>query len=182
MHTMLRSLTAAAASVLIASAAFAAPAPGHVDFGQFTPAAGQQFVDIEVDGGLLKLAAIFAGKEDPEIGKLVANLQRVRVNVLGLSDETRASTTQRIRQIREGLSAQGWKRVVTVQERNGEDVGVYLKQAADDAIEGIVVTVISGGNEAVLINVVGNVKLEQIATVGERLNIEPLRKLNLASR
>jgi hypothetical protein len=182
MHTMLRSLTAAAASVLIASAAFAAPAPGYVDFGQFTPAAGQQFVDIEVDRGLLKLASIFAGKEDPEIGKLVANLQRVRVNVLGLSDETRASTTQRIRQIREGLSAQGWKRVVTVQERNGEDVGVYLKQAADDAIEGIVVTVISGGNEAVLINVVGNVKLEQIATVGERLNIEPLRKLNLASR
>jgi hypothetical protein len=182
MHTLFRSIAAVVLSSLITSAVIAAPAPGQVDFGSFTPAAGQQFVEVEIDRPLLKLAAIFANKQDPEIGRLVANLERVRVNVIGLTDDTRASTSQRIRSIRESLAGQGWKRIVTVQEQQGDDVAVYLKQDADDAIQGIVVTVISGGSEAVLVNVVGNVQLEQIAAIGERLNLEPLRKLDLAAR
>ena len=182
MHAFLRSIAAMAASSILVAAAVAAPAPGEVDFGSFTPVAGQQFVEVEVDRPLLKLAAIFADKQDPEIGRIVANLERVRVNVIGLSDETRASTTERFRTIRAGLDTQGWKRVVTVQEEKGDDVAVYLKQDADDAIQGIVVTVLSRDGEAVLVNVVGNVKLEQIAAVGERLNLEPLRRLDLAAR
>lgn len=180
--SLFRPFAAIASAVVLSAAAFAAPAPGYVDFGAFTPAAGQQFVEVEVDGALLKLASMFADKKDPEIGKIVSNLERVRVNVIGLSEETRQSTTDRVRSIRESLRSQGWKRVVTVQEQNGEDVGVYLKQDAEDAIQGIVVTVISGGKEAVLVNIVGHVQLEQIAAVGERLNLAPLRELNLASR
>ena len=43
----------------------------------------------------------------------------------------------------------------------------------------MVVTVLSSDNEAVLVNVVGDIDLDQIAELGERLNIEPLRELNL---
>ena len=163
-----------------ASFAVAAPSAGYVDFGSFAPSEGHQYVEVDLDGSLLKLAAAFANQQDDELGKLVANLERVRVNVLGLSEETRDATLARVKQIRAQLDQQGWKRVVTVKGNGKEDVAIFLKQGADDAVHGVVVTVVEDNKEAVLINVVGNVKLEQIASIGERLDLEPLRKLQLA--
>jgi len=40
--------------------------------------------------------------------------------------------------------------------------------------------VIEGAREAVLINIVGNIKPERIALIGERFNIEPLKKIGRA--
>ena len=183
MHASFRSLTALAASLVIGSAAaFAASSEGYVDFGKLPSTPGLQFVEVDLDGALLKLAAVVVDKKDAEIGKLVANLERVRVNVLGVSDETRATVTERVHAVRSGLVEQGWKRIVSVQEQKGDDVAVYVKQGPDDAVRGVVVTVISGEKEVVLVNVVGDVKLEQLAAVGERLNIDPLRKLDLAAK
>ena len=179
MHAFLRT-SAFVASVLITSTFAWSASPGYVDFGQFSPAAGQQFVEVELDGALLKLAAVVAEKENPEIGRLIRDLERVRVNVLGLNDQTRASTTERVNAVRQSLDQQGWKRVVTVKEHEGDDVAVFLKQGAEDAIEGIVVTVIGRSNEAVLVNIVGNVRIEQLAEIGERLDLAPLRELNIA--
>ncbi|HEX2099464.1 MAG TPA: DUF4252 domain-containing protein, partial [Candidatus Synoicihabitans sp.] len=177
-----RLLAAVAAPLAFAAGLVAAsPSPGFVDFGKFSPVAGKQYVEVELDGALLKLAAVFADKQDAEIGKLVANLERVRVNVVGLSEDNRADAKDRMNAVRQDLTGQGWKRIVTVQEQAGDDIAVFLKQAADDAIQGIVVTVIDGGKEAIFVNVVGNVKLEQIAALAERLNLEPLRKLDLAA-
>jgi hypothetical protein len=46
-----------------------------------------------------------------------------------------------------------------------------------EAIEGVAVTVLQGNSEAVLVNVVGDIKPEQLATLGERFDIEPLKKI-----
>ncbi len=81
--------------------------------------------------------------------------------------------------MRTELETKGWDRVVTVQEKQ-QDVGVYLKQGKTDAIEGIVVTVIDGDKEAVFVNVVGDIRPEKIAVLGERLNIDPLKKAGAA--
>ena len=50
----------------------------------------------------------------------------------------------------------------------------------EETIEGLVVTVISGGREVVLVNIVGDIKPEQIATLAERFNIDPLKDVDLA--
>jgi hypothetical protein len=44
-------------------------------------------------------------------------------------------------------------------------------------VEGLVVTILDGNREAVLVNIVGNIKPEQVALLGERFNIEPLKKV-----
>jgi hypothetical protein len=84
--------------------------------------------------------------------------------------------TKRIQKIRSDLDAKGWERNVNVREKNGEDVGVYTRTRGDEAFEGLVVTVIDS-NEAVLINIVGDIRPEQIVELGESLNIKPLKDL-----
>ena len=103
----------------------------------------------------------------------------VRVNVIGLDDGNRAEIEKRVKKIRSDLDSHGWERVVTAQKKD-EDVGIYLKMRGAEAVEGVVVTVIDGNHEAVLINIVGDIKPEKIAEVGERLNIEPLKKIGQA--
>jgi hypothetical protein len=122
------------------------------------------------------MAARLAQKDQPEVAELIRGLQLIRVNVIGLDDQNRAEVEKRVKAIRSELDAQGWERVVAVQQKN-QDVGIYAKLRGEEAVEGVVVTVLEANREAVLINIVGDLKPEKLAVVGERFNIEPLKKL-----
>lgn len=158
---------------------FAATPAGYVDFGSFDPDVGEEYVEVDINKALLNLAAVFAKHEDPEIAEIISNLEHVRVNVIGMDDTNREKATQRIEGIRADLDQQGWARIITVRENSGDNVAVFIRQADDASIQGLVVTVIGGDGEAVLVNVVGDVELEQIARLGQRLDIDPLSKLDL---
>jgi riboflavin synthase alpha subunit len=83
---------------------------------------------------------------------------------------------KRVKTIRSELDGQGWERIVTAQQKD-EDVGVYVKTRGQEAVEGIVITVLEAKGEAVLVNIVGDIKPEKLAMLGERFNIEPLKKI-----
>lgn len=159
-----------------ASPVRAADPAGFVDFGKLTPpASGGQFVEVNIKSNLIGMVAKLAGSAEPEVGELLRGLQQVRVNVIAMEDDNRAEVAERVKKIRVELDAKGWDRVVTVQDGN-EDVGVFIKLRGEEAVEGLVVTVLTGDKEAVLVNIVGNIRPEQVALVGERFNIEPLKK------
>jgi len=152
------------------------PSAGYIDFGKFSPpASGGEFVEIHIKSNLIAMAARLVEKSEPDVAELIRGLQLIRVNVIGLDDENRAEMEKRIKKIRSELDAHGWERVVTAQKKD-EDVGVYLKTRGADAVEGLAITVIEGNREAVLINIVGDIKPDKIAVIGERMNIEPLKK------
>jgi hypothetical protein len=46
-----------------------------------------------------------------------------------------------------------------------------------EAVEGVVVTVLDGKKQAVLINIVGDIRPEKLGAIGERFNIDPLKQL-----
>lgn len=157
--------------------AFAEPSPGEVDFGQFAELAKNvEYVDIQVNHTLISLASQFVQKEQPEVASLLRSVELVRLNVIGLNDENRDEMVKRVREIRARLDKQGWHRVVVVQQKSGEDVGVYVKTGAGDAVQGVVLTVLDGRREAVLINIVGDIKPAQISALGEALNLDALKK------
>lgn len=165
---------------IYAFAAEPAPEPGAVDFGKFMPPAkGASFVEVNVSPGLLGIAAKLTSKQEPDIADLLRSLKAVRINVVGLDESNRENLIAQIKKVRTDLEAQGWQRVVTVMEK-GQDVGVYVKHRGDEAIEGVVVTVLESEKEAVFVNVVGDLKPEKLAELGEKLNIEPLRKVGEA--
>ena len=147
--------------------------PGYVDFGKLSDG-GEDSVEINIQGTLLSIVSKIAQKSEPEAAEILKNLTHVRVNVLKLNDKNRADVENRVKTMRAQLQAEKWERIVSVQEKK-QDVGVYVKTRGEESIEGIVVTVIDGGKEAVLINVVGDIKPEQLSTVADKLNIEPLK-------
>lgn len=170
-------LTLGVAGLALALQAADEPA-GYVDFGKFVPSASaDQFVEVNLKAGLIKMAAQITKKHEPDVADLLSSVQAVRVNVVGLGDDNRADVAKRIGGIRADLESKGWERIVTAQEKN-EDVSVFLKTSSNaDTIEGIVVTVVDGDKEAVFVNIVGNVKLDQISTLANKFDIEPLKKI-----
>ena len=154
-----------------------ADSPGMVDFGKFTPPGnGSEFVEVQIRSNLLNFAATLVEKDEPDAAKLLRGVQLVRVNVVGLSDANREEMQKRVQTIRQDLEARGWERNVNVQGKDGEDVGVYTQTQGGTAIAGIVVTVVDS-EHAVFVNLVGDIRPEQIAALGEKLNIKPLKKL-----
>ncbi|HEY3853703.1 MAG TPA: DUF4252 domain-containing protein [Verrucomicrobiae bacterium] len=153
--------------------------PGQVDFGGFSPPkGGGQFVEVNVPTALINLASQIVAKDEPEVAKVLDGLKLVKVNVIGLDDENRPEMAKRAQKIREDLTGEGWTRVVVVQEKE-QDVSVYLKMDDKGAVQGVTAVVIDGKDDAVFANVVGNIKPEQLAMIGEKFNIKPLERLKI---
>jgi hypothetical protein len=168
-------------SLALTSAAFATEtAAGFVDIGQLMPATKGEFVEINLSSGMLKFAAKLATRHDPDAAALIANLQQIRVNVVGMDDSNRAATIERIESVRHNLEAKGWTKMVTVRDSaKGDNVDVHVKQRGDDGIDGLVVTVIDRKGEAVFVNIVGNINADQIAAIADKFDIDPLKKIHV---
>jgi len=171
-----------ASALTVLSLSVRAAAPGYIDLGRIKPTDGCEYVEVNLGAPLLKFASLFVGGEDPDTASLIRNLKHVRVNVVGYNDGSRAETMNRVRSIRREIETQGWTQIVSARENeNAENVAIYVKTATDDSIEGLVITVIdSSKREAVFVNVVGNIKPEQVAKIGRGLHIEPLADIDIA--
>jgi hypothetical protein len=151
--------------------------PGMVDFGKFSaPTSGGEFVEVNISSALISLATKFVEKEEPEVAQLLGGLQSVHVAVIGVNDDNRSDLEKRSESIRKQLNGKGWERVVTAQ-KDAQDVSVFLKMENKDTIQGLVVMVMDGKEHAVFVNVVGDIKPDKLALLGEKLHIDPLKKL-----
>lgn len=157
-----------------------APA-GQVDFGKFVPpSSGAEFVEVNLTTSLISLASQLVEKEDAEVARLLKSLTQVRVTAIGIDDDNRADLKKRAQKVRDELDSKGWERIVTAQ-KDEQNVGVFLKSRNKDTVEGIVVLATEGNKRAVFVNIVGDIKPEQIAKLGEKLHIDPLKKVGEAA-
>jgi hypothetical protein len=177
-HFLGQSLGVALLVAAMSMAAGAEPSDsGSVDFGKLSaPSSGGEFVEVNVSSNLIALVSTLAKESEPEVTELVQGLQHIRVNVIGLDDGNRAQIKERVKTLRAELDSQGWERTVTVQEKD-QDVMVQIKTRGGEAVQGLVVTVFDGDKEAVLVNIVGDIKPEKIAALGQKFNIDPLKHL-----
>lgn len=154
---------------------------GQIDFGTLPSAEGAEYVEVNIRNNLIAMAARLAEKEEPDVANMLRGIQQVRVNVVGLTDSNRSEVQKRIKAIKAQLDAAGWERVVVAQ-KDKADVGVFMKTRGDEAVEGLAVTVLNDDKQAVLVNVVGDIRPEKLAQLGERFDVEPLKKLGLESK
>lgn len=178
MNTFLRQTCAlAAASLLFTTSLRAAEsAGGLVNFGKFTKPTNGELVEVNLTSDMISMAMQLAGKGQPDFTEALSGLHSVSVNVVGLDDQNRDEVTTRMKSVRAQLDAGGWQPVVKVQEKK-EDVGIYLKTRGKEAIEGVVITVLEGRKQAVFINVAGDLRMDKLSALGDKLNIKELKKV-----
>ena len=182
MKNLIRSSLAVAtlSLAIFASASAAETEAGFVDIGQLMPSANGQFVEVNLSQGMLKFAAKIAAHQEPEAAELINNLKRIRINVIGMDDSNRADTIAKIESIRRKLESQGWTQMVTVRDKNdGDNVDVHVKQRGDDAIDGLVVTVLDKNGEAVFVNIVGNISADQLGIIADKFDIGQLKHIHV---
>ncbi len=151
--------------------------PGQVDFGTFSPpSGGGEFVEVNITGSLISMVSRFVEKEDAEIAKVLNGLHLIRVNVIGLDDANRPEIAKRAQKVRKDLDSKGWERIVTAQKQD-QDVTVYLKTQNKDTVQGLAVVVMDGAKQAVFVNIVGDIKPEQLAMVADKFHVEPLKRI-----
>ena len=175
MKNSIRSLVAAGTVCLALASSVRAEDAGFVDFGTLNPIEGSQFVEVNIKSNLIAMVAALTKKTEPEVTQVIEGLKQIRVNVLGITKENRDDMRKRITDIRGKLDKGGWERIVTAMEKD-QDVGVFLKTKDATTVEGICVTVVDK-DQVVLVNVVGNIQPEKLAVVGERFDVEPLKKI-----
>jgi hypothetical protein len=150
--------------------------PGYIDFGKYVGIhAEDSKVEVQVKGPLLKLAASIIEAQNEDVSNLIRSVELVRVHVYEVTDENRDQFDESVKIIAQNLTERNWEQLVAVND-NGEKVAVFANMPTEEAIAGIVVSV-SSGNEAVFVNVVGNVAIESLAELGKQLNIPALDKI-----
>jgi hypothetical protein len=124
-------------------------------------------VNVTVDGALLQIAQAFLSSKDPEtraVKELISGLKGVYVRSFEF-DALGAYTEADVESLRAQMKGSNWQRMVGVRSRrDAENVDVFFRMEKD-RIGGIVV-IAAQPRQLTFVNIVGNINLEQLASLG----------------
>jgi hypothetical protein len=142
--------------------------PGYVDFGELNSLFGEPTVQISVGASLLGMVGSLSASEDPEAAEMFKRLKGVRVSVFE-TDGMVDGAVGLIKDVSSALSSKGWESVVTVNSQD-EQVRIFM-MINDSQVEGITVMALDE-EEAVFVNVIGNIDPEELSKVMENFDID----------
>lgn len=149
--------------------------PGYMEFDTKAIFGGAEpKVEVYLRQPMLNLVSKFAENEDPEMVEVLGKLQLVRVQIFNSDDESFQKFATESSAAVKALDSKGWERVVRVREDN-EQVYVYLKPSPDyEFIQGIVVIAAEDDDDAIFVNIVGDIHPDDIDILGDRFGIDEL--------
>lgn len=169
---------------LCAGSAFAADSeieghPGYVDFGDLSALAGTEpTVEVSLKTPLLNMITNLIRNEDEEAASFISKLLRVSVKVFPSDLVNIQQVEESMQEISVDLDNSGWERVVRVRE-DEEHVDVYFRLSSNaEVIYGIAIMVAEPG-DTVLVNIVGDISVEDISALGRRFDIDELVDIDL---
>lgn len=156
--------------------------PGYARFDLLSAQIGEEpNVEVFLKGPLLRLAAEASRFEDPALADMLHKLKAVRVYAYHLEDAPRrakleAALVETSSAIAAHLSNDGWEQAARIRD-DGERIYFYLK-IVEERIEGLVVMAIDDEDEAVFVNIVGEVDPADIGRIGQRFRIGALDEID----
>jgi hypothetical protein len=149
--------------------------PGYVDFDALEIFGGDEAkIEVYLRQPMLELVAKFLKNEDPELYDMLMKLCLVRVQVFDVDGDLAGRFESKSSATVKALDKKGWERVVRVRE-DDESVFVYLKPSEDyEWIQGVVVLALEDYEEAVFVNIVGDIRPEDVHRLGEHFDVEEL--------
>lgn len=143
--------------------------PGFVDFGELAGIYGDPKVEISVGAALLGFLSAVSKNEDPETAEIFETLKGVRVNVYELNGDAGPALDQ-MDLVIDDLKRDNWAPVVRVNDED-EHVQIFMKLNGS-TIEGLTLMAVGDDDEAVFINVIGNLDPDKLAKVTDKFDID----------
>jgi hypothetical protein len=141
--------------------------PGYIGFGELSSVYGEPKVMINIGGTILRFVGA-AAKDNPEAQAIFSQLKGVRINVYN-TDGNPAAALEQVKQVKGLLQSKQWEPIVQVNE-DGEQAQIYLR-INGDRMEGLTVMAVND-EEAVFINIIGQLDPEQLGAVMNSFDID----------
>ena len=151
---------------------------GFVDFGNLEKfETSEEVVEVLIEEHLLRMVSKMAGKNEPELSKVLDGIKLVKVHTFGISDENYTELANIVKSLDKKLMNNGWDRIVKTRS-NKEVVSVFILTSDEEKIDGLVVITVEKGREAVFVNIVGDIDLETIGELSDKFDIPSISDLN----
>lgn len=160
---MSRFLVVLILSVLLAGCSLTAPrsSAGYADLESLGMRDVDNVMTVSFGPALLRFAAIHID-DDPEVKTLLKSLDGVRIRIYEIDGDA-GRVANRISTMSRHLQKDGWEPVLSV--RDGKEASYMLLRVIDQQVCGMTVLVSDGEDEAVVINLMGNIKPEQFGGI-----------------
>ena len=162
-----RTLTLGASSLLLAGCGITGNFrhdPGYADFGALQNLSADSHVGLSLGPLPLKIAAwgidLAEDEDDEEIGSFLRELRAVRVYTFEGVEEDPAEVESEVKELTAELARDGWLNIAAVREES-ELTSVFLRPDKNFTHHGLVV-VVQEPDEVVLVNLIGNIRLDFI--------------------
>ena len=165
-----RLLLAASLLLLLAGCGLTAPrsSDGYADLDSLGMLDTDRVVALSIGPTLLHFAAGYVDN-DPEVRDLLRSLDGVRVRVYEIDGDAER-VAGRMMNMSVKLQDDGWEPVMQVRQPD-EQVHVLMR-TVDGGICGMTVLVMDGMNEAVVVNIMGDIRPEQFSDVMVSLDVD----------
>lgn len=158
--------------------AFDVKHPGYVDGEEFLKLAGDEceLVEISLPGSLLQMFCAPLRKQEPELAEVACGLEWVGAVIVGFEDCGIDPAVVRglLDRTEKKLLSRGWERLARVREPGTEVKVLVLNN--DSTVTGLVVMVFEE-DQIVFTNVAGDLDLEKLGELGERMDIPGLEDI-----
>jgi len=154
--------------------------PGYVDFQSSDIFKGKEAkVEVYLKEPMLNLVAKFMQDEDQDVRDMLSKLKLVRVQVFDVDESMVKEFNEVTTRITAMLDKKGgWERIVRVREED-DNVDIYLRPSDNyESILGIVVMV-AENDEAVFVNIVGEINPDDISKLGKEFDIQELNDVHI---
>ena len=151
--------------------------PGFVDLSDIEEFKNsEESVEIFISKPLLSLVALATSGEDPALHNLLKKLVLIRVDQFTVKNKEAKEVKSLIKRISNKLKKEKWSTIVKVKEAN-ELVEILIKNEGQ-AVAGLLIMTLEPNKEAVFVNIVGNLDIEQLGKLSKKFNIPKLDSLS----
>lgn len=153
--------------------------PGYFSFGDIQEFAdGEEMIEVDLMQPLLGIFSGVMASEEPELARLVENLELVNVRVFSYERSVEGKLRDHMEKISDRLRKDDWENIIRARTAE-EHVNIFVKlsnakrgePAGDNtAVEGLAILVLED-DQAVFANVVGHFGMSEISSLGAHFNI-----------
>ncbi|MEJ2444325.1 MAG: DUF4252 domain-containing protein [Exilibacterium sp.] len=153
--------------MLAGCSAMAAP-PGAIDFPDLSHHYGDAVVETSLDKGMLGLIGILANSEEPELAEIISGVKSVIIRVYNVNGK-REQALAGLHQVSAQIRRDKWEPLISVNDKESQ-VRLFAKMN-EGKMDGLVAMVVSE-DDAVFINVVGEIDPAKLVHLTKAMNIE----------